>query len=201
MKAEAEGIFLWAFEGLQRLVANNFKFFGDRIRENREAVKRDNNNIFDFMESEGYIRLQKRMRPSTQVFCINLRMWCEENSAPLKTRSFDASCNARKFNLEHCNNIITLPDGRYEDLWAWKLWQDLLINRFDVSPCTYVRRTIKLVASHALYVSCQHLPVFFRYRKQQLSSDLFSGIKNRLVNGNSKVLTAGRNYFTKIVLL
>ena len=26
------------------------------ILENREAVKRDNNNIFDFMESEGYIR-------------------------------------------------------------------------------------------------------------------------------------------------
>ena len=57
MKAEAEGIFLWAFEGLQRLVANNFKFTeSDRIRENREAVKRDNNNIFDFMDSEGYIR-------------------------------------------------------------------------------------------------------------------------------------------------
>ena len=38
MKAEAEGIFLWAFEGLQRLVANNFKFTeSDRIRENREA--------------------------------------------------------------------------------------------------------------------------------------------------------------------
>ena len=38
MKAEAEGIFLWAFEGLQRLVANNFKFTeSDRIRENREG--------------------------------------------------------------------------------------------------------------------------------------------------------------------
>ena len=47
MKAEAEGIFLWAFAGLQRLAANNFKFSeSDRIRENREAVKRDNNNIF-----------------------------------------------------------------------------------------------------------------------------------------------------------
>ncbi len=57
MKSEAEGIFLWAFEGLQRLVANNFKFTeSDRIRANREAVKRDNNNIFDFMDSEGYIR-------------------------------------------------------------------------------------------------------------------------------------------------
>ena len=57
MKAEVEGIFLWAFECLQRLVANNFKFTeSDRIRENREAVKRDNNNIFDFMDSEGYIQ-------------------------------------------------------------------------------------------------------------------------------------------------
>ena len=34
MKAEAEGVFLWAFEGLQRLVANSFKFTeSDRIRE------------------------------------------------------------------------------------------------------------------------------------------------------------------------
>ena len=56
MKAEAEGIFLWAFEGLQQLVANNFKFTeSQRTRDNREAVKRDNNNIFDFLESEGYI--------------------------------------------------------------------------------------------------------------------------------------------------
>ena len=49
LKAEAEGIFLWAFAGLRRLVANNFKFTeSDRIKENREAVKRDNNNIFFF---------------------------------------------------------------------------------------------------------------------------------------------------------
>ena len=41
MKAEVEGIFLWAFEGLQRLVANNFKFTeSQRTRDNREAVKR-----------------------------------------------------------------------------------------------------------------------------------------------------------------
>ena len=49
MKAEAEGIFLWALEGLRRLVASNFKFTeSDRIRENREAVKRDNNNYLRF---------------------------------------------------------------------------------------------------------------------------------------------------------
>ena len=59
MKAEVEGIFLWAFEGLKRLAANNFKFTESaRTRENRETVKRDNNNVYDFLESEGYIRLK-----------------------------------------------------------------------------------------------------------------------------------------------
>ena len=69
MKAESEGIFLWAFEGLQRLVANNFKFTeSDRIRENREAVKRDNNNIFDFMDSEGYIQRKADASISSKDF-------------------------------------------------------------------------------------------------------------------------------------
>ncbi len=59
MAAEAEGIFLWAFEGLQRLVRNGFKFTeSDRARQNRELVKRDNNNFYDFMEAEDYIRLK-----------------------------------------------------------------------------------------------------------------------------------------------
>ncbi len=81
MKAEAEGIFLWAFEGLQRLVANNFKFTeSHRIRENREAVKRDNNNIFDFLESEGYIRLKADASISSKDFYEIYRMWCEENN-------------------------------------------------------------------------------------------------------------------------
>ena len=34
-----KGIFLWAFEGLQRLVRNGFKFTeSDRARQNRELV-------------------------------------------------------------------------------------------------------------------------------------------------------------------
>ena len=143
MKAEAEGIFLWAFEGLQRLVANNFKFTeSDRIRENREAVKRDNNNIFDFMESEGYIRLRADASISSKDFYEIYRMWCEENSlAPLKARSFSDSmvANARKYNLEHCNNI-TNSSGRR--LWGFMGVEAIArphINGFyGDSPCTYV---------------------------------------------------------------
>ena len=143
MKAEAEGIFLWAFEGLQRLVANNFKFSeSDRIRENREAVKRDNNNIFDFMESVGYIRLKADASISSKLFYQIYRMWCEENSlAPLKSRSFSDAmiANARKYNLEHCNNITNSAGRR---VWGFMGVEAIVrphINGFyEDSPCTYV---------------------------------------------------------------
>ena len=143
MKAEAEGIFLWAFEGLQRLVTNNFKFTeSDRIRENREAVKRDNNNIFDFMESEGYIRRKADASISSKDFYEIYRMWCEENSlAPLKARSFSDAmiANAKRFNLEHCNNITNSAGRRVWGFMGVEAVTRPHINGFyDVSPCTYV---------------------------------------------------------------
>lgn len=90
MKAEVEGILLWAFEGLQRLVANHFKFTeSQRTKDNRETVKRDNNNVFDFMESDGYIRLKADCSISSKELYEIYRMWCEENNlTPLKRRSF-----------------------------------------------------------------------------------------------------------------
>ena len=143
MKAEAEGIFLWAFEGLQRLVANNFKFSeSDRIRENREAVKRDNNNIFDFMESEGYIRCKADASISSKDFYEIYRMWCEENSlAPLKARSFSDAmiANAGRFNLEHCNNITNSAGRRVWGFMGVEAVARPHINGFyGNSPCTYV---------------------------------------------------------------
>ena len=147
LKAETEGILLWAFAGLQRLVSNNFKFTeSDRIRANREAVKRDNNNIFDFMESEGYIRLKADASISSKDFYAIYRMWCEENSlVPLKSRSFSDAMvsSAVKYNLEHCNNV-TNPAGRR----VWGFMGVEAVARPDINgfygdlPCTYVPEDI-----------------------------------------------------------
>ena len=116
MKAEAEGTFLWAFEGLQRLVVNNFKFTeSQRTRDNREAVKQDNNNVFDFLESEGYIRLKADCTISSKDLYEIYRMWCEENNlTPLKRRSFSESviANQSKYNLEYCNKITNAAGRR-----------------------------------------------------------------------------------------
>ena len=120
LKAEAEGIFLWAFAGLRRLVANNFKFTeSDRIKGNREAVKRDNNNIFSFLESDGYIRLKADASISSKDLYSIYRIWCDENNlAPLKSRSFSDAvvANASKYNLEHCNDV-TNSAGR--QVWGF----------------------------------------------------------------------------------
>ena len=116
MKAEIEGIFLWAFAGLQRLVANNFKFTeSQRTKENREAVKRDNNNVFDFLESEGYIRLKADACTSSKELYEVYRMWCEENSLnAIKARGFSDAliANQRRYNLESTNNIVNSSGRR-----------------------------------------------------------------------------------------
>ena len=116
MKLEIEGIFLWAFEGLRRLAANNFKFTESaRTRENRETVKRDNNNVYDFLESEGYIRLKADASISSKDCYEIYRMWCEENSlTALKPRSFSDALVAAsgKYNLEHCNNVTNSAGRR-----------------------------------------------------------------------------------------
>ena len=143
MKAEAEGIFLWAFEGLKRLAANNFKFTeSQRTRDNREAVKRDNNNVFDFLESEGYIRLKSDCTISSKDLYEIYRMWCEENNlTPLKRRSFSESviANQSKYNLEYCNKITNAAGRRVWGFFGIEAIARPNINGFsDVSEYTYV---------------------------------------------------------------
>ena len=114
--AEAEGILLWAFEGLQRLVKNGFQFTeSDRAKRNRELVKRDNNNVFDFLESEGYIRLKADACTSSKELYEVYKMWCEENSLnAIKARGFSDAliANQRRYNLESTNNIVNASGRR-----------------------------------------------------------------------------------------
>jgi len=121
MKAEAEGILLWAFEGLQRLVANDFKFTeSERTRQNREATKRDNNNIFDFLESDGYIQRKADFCISSKELYEVYQMWCEENSlTALKSRTFSDTVMTclSKYNLVHTNKITNAAGRR---VWGFE---------------------------------------------------------------------------------
>ena len=144
MKNEAESIFLWAFEGLQRLVRQNFKFTeSPRIRANRENVKRDNNNVLEFLESEGYIRFQAEASVRSKELYESYRLWCEENSmAALKNRSFSDAIVAvqTKYNLVHCNTIKNSAGRR---VWGFTGVEVITKTSYtddfmDTSQCTYV---------------------------------------------------------------
>lgn len=77
--------------GIRRTTAfdrQNFKFSkSSRIKANRENVKRDNNNVLEFLESEGYIRFRTDANASSKELYDSYRLWCEENSmTALKSR-------------------------------------------------------------------------------------------------------------------
>ena len=122
MAAEVEGILLWAFEGLQRLVKNGFQFTeSDRAKRNRELVKWDNKNVFDFLESEGYIRLKADSAiPSAALYGIYC-LWCSDNAykpRSARTVSMTLKKHADEFGLEHDNHIQNALGKRVNGFWG-----------------------------------------------------------------------------------
>ena len=125
MKAEIEGIFLWAFAGLQRLVANDFHFtLSQQAKENMEAAIAEGNNLVEFMKSEGYFRFQADSEVSSRDFYTVYLQWCMDNAlSPLaqKTVINYLKQNSRQYNLEYTNKI-SIGDGRFaRGFWGIRL--------------------------------------------------------------------------------
>ena len=109
MCAEAEGIFLWAIEGLHRLMANSYRFtVSRRAEENMEAAIRDGNNIVEFLSSEGYIRFKADYEITSRELYAIYRQWCEDNAATaLSSKSFAAYLIGHQsdYRLEYSNRV------------------------------------------------------------------------------------------------
>lgn len=90
MCAEAEGIFLWALEGLHRLIANDYKFtISQSAQENMKAAVSEGNNIIEFLSSEGYIRFKADYEVSSKDLYAVYKLWCDDNAmSSLSQKSF-----------------------------------------------------------------------------------------------------------------
>ena len=114
--SEAEGIFLWALEGLHRLIDNDYRFtISDAAKENMTAAVSEGNNIVEFLNSEGYIRFKADFEASSRELYSVYRLWCEDNAAmPLSAKSFCAYLkqNERTYNLEYTNKVH-VGNGRF----------------------------------------------------------------------------------------
>ena len=91
---EAEGIFLWCLKGLHCLIDNGYRFtIGKRAEDNLTKTMQDGNNIIVFMQSEGYIRLEKGTHATSKQLYGAYSQWCEDNlEKPLGERSFANFC-------------------------------------------------------------------------------------------------------------
>ena len=109
MFAEAEGIFLWAIEGLNRLIQNNYKFtISKAAKENMDAAVVDGNNIIEFLSSEGYIRFDTDSVVSSKDLYATYKLWCEDNAyAPLVQKSFCSYLkqNESGYNIKYTNKV------------------------------------------------------------------------------------------------
>ena len=107
--AEAEGIFLWCLEGLHRLIDNGYSFtISKRAEDNLTKAMQDGNNIIVFMQSEGYIRLEKGTHATSKQLYSAYSQWCEDNlEKPLGERSFSNYLrqNEKQYGLDYTHNI------------------------------------------------------------------------------------------------
>ena len=116
MTAEAEGIFLWALEGLHRLIANDFRFtLSQSALDNLNDAVSDGNNIIDFLASEGYIRFRADYEASSKNMYAVYKQWCDDNALnSLSQKSFGSFLkqNESRYNLEYTNKV-NIGGGRF----------------------------------------------------------------------------------------
>ena len=111
---ETEGIALWCLEGLIRLAANGFNFtISDRTKRNQDELRRDEDSILDFLESEGYIAYAPEAMCTSKDFYDAYKLWCEDNLAKIRSEtSFSKEVKelSRKYNIAYVKNVPT--DGK-----------------------------------------------------------------------------------------
>ena len=110
LRQEADGIFLWALEGLRRLLKNDYRFtVSSRTRENLREAMENSNNLIAFMESDGYIRLEEGTTATSKALYDAYQQWCADNAEkPIGTKTFSSYLieNEKRYGIKYSTNIV-----------------------------------------------------------------------------------------------
>lgn len=79
--AEIDGIVNWCLDGLLRLAENGFEFtLSEKAKRNKSEVIKDNNNIVDFLSSNGYIAFDPQGTATSKELHKIYSDWCYDNA-------------------------------------------------------------------------------------------------------------------------
>lgn len=114
--AEKDKIFRWMFDGLRRLISNNFRFtISDKTKDNIAEALSDNCNIIEFLLDEKVVAMGDEYKVAGTDLYAAYMCWCGENAlTALKRDTFISylKTNQKKFGISYDYNVINEHDKR-----------------------------------------------------------------------------------------
>ncbi len=114
--AEKEAIFLWCFEGLKRLLDNDYRFtISEYAEKNMASIMEEGNNILSFIRSSGYIRFEAGTCVTTAKLYETYLRFCTENCLkPMSERTLSGYFkeNADKLGIRPSNTVDSGVPGK-----------------------------------------------------------------------------------------
>lgn len=108
---ERDSIFLWALEGLYKLIANDFRFtVSYRSQQNLNQMIHDSNHLLSFLKSSRYITFDCTAAATSRELYDGYLSWCQENAlSPISARRFHQQLSDQQLDLglSYSNNITT----------------------------------------------------------------------------------------------
>lgn len=107
--AEKDKIFCWMFDGLRRLIKNNFRFtVSAKTKQNISEVMAENCNIIEFLSDESYVTFGSDIQTSSTDLYAGYVHWCAENAlTALRQDTFVGwlKSNERKYNIKYVYHV------------------------------------------------------------------------------------------------
>lgn len=113
--AEKEKIFCWIFDGLKRLIKNDFHFtISEKTKRNIAEVMADNCNIIDYLADTRYISFSEDAQASSTDLYGGYYRWCAENAlTALRQETFIGwlKSNERRYNIRYVYHVPSRNGG------------------------------------------------------------------------------------------
>ena len=109
--AEKDKIFCWMFDGLRRLIANNYRFtISDKAKLNVKETMQDSCNIPDYLSDSSRVNYGEKLCVTSSALYDSYYKWCEDNAlTALKRETFISwvKQNEDKYSIAYSTNIAS----------------------------------------------------------------------------------------------
>ena len=140
LAAELPGIFLWALEGLKRLLSNQYRFtLSERARQNLAAAMEDGCHLDQFMQANSYVRFDPEKSARSTYLFRAYNKWCADNlETPFTQKKFSQYLfkNAERYGIRFSMRIeggFRGNRGAYFCIPRRKNWEGRLWRKAELS--------------------------------------------------------------------